>query len=96
MAEKQRSFEERLRSYPHLRSRVERLLDLVEDAAGDFDKADKAEQQVIEELRRMGNEILHDWAENKESVKVKEARNDRGKLTGNGKKNSIGTRHTER
>lgn len=34
----------------------------------------------------MGNEILHDWAENKESVKVKEARNDRGKLTGNSKK----------
>ena len=48
----------------------------MEDAAGDFDKANKAEQQVIEELRRMGNEILHDWAENKESVKVKEARND--------------------
>ena len=96
MAEKQRSFEERLRSYPHLRSRLDRLLDLVEDAAGDFDKADKAEQQVIEELRRMGNEILHDWAENKESVKVKEAHNDRGKLIGNGKKNSIGTRHTER
>jgi len=43
MAEKQRNFEERLRSYPHLRSRFERLLDLVEDAAGDFDKADKAE-----------------------------------------------------
>jgi hypothetical protein len=28
MAEKQRSFEERLRSYPHLRSRFDRLLDL--------------------------------------------------------------------
>lgn len=96
MSEKKRSLEERLRSYPHLRSRVESLLELVEDAAGDFDKADKAEQKVIEELRRMGNEILHDWAESKESAKVKEVRDNKGKLTGNSKKNSIGTQRTGR
>jgi hypothetical protein len=54
---------ERLNRHPLLRARVESLLAVVEDAAGDCEKADAAERRTIEELRRMGNEALTAWAE---------------------------------
>ncbi|MFO1434702.1 MAG: ISKra4 family transposase [Candidatus Competibacteraceae bacterium] len=54
---------ERLNRHPLLRARVESLLEVVEDAAGDYEKADAAERRVIEELRQMGTEALTAWAE---------------------------------
>jgi hypothetical protein len=54
---------ERLNRHPLLRARMDSLLEVVEDAAGDFEKADAAERRVIEELRQMGNEALTAWAE---------------------------------
>ena len=57
-----RSLEERLRDHPELRTKVESLLAVVENAAGDVEKAAEAERRVTEELRQMGNEALHAWA----------------------------------
>ena len=54
---------ERLDRHPLLRSRVESLLAVVEDAAGDGEQGNMAERRVIEELRQMGNEALTAWAE---------------------------------
>jgi len=54
---------ERLNRHPRLRARVESLLAVVEDAAGDCEQADAAERRVIEELRQMGNDVLTAWAE---------------------------------
>jgi hypothetical protein len=54
---------ERLNRHPLLRARVESLLAVVEEAAGDCAKADAAERRVIEELRQWGNEALTAWAE---------------------------------
>ena len=53
----------RLNHHPQLRERMETLLKVVENVAGDCTKADAAEQAVIEELRKMGNEALQGWAE---------------------------------
>jgi hypothetical protein len=54
---------ERLNRHPRWRARVESLLPVVEDAAGDCEKADAAERRVIEERRQRGNEALTAWAE---------------------------------
>src|SRR5574342_145976 len=54
---------ERLNRHPLLRAHVESLLAVVEDAAGDCEKADAAERRVIEALRQMGNDALTAWAE---------------------------------
>ena len=54
---------ERLDRHPLLRIRVESLLAVVEDAAGDGEQAHVAERRVIEELRQMGNEALTACAE---------------------------------
>lgn len=53
----------RLNQHPQLRGRVERLVDLVEDAGDDLRKADEAERRVIEEVRGLGRELLGDWAD---------------------------------
>ena len=60
-----KSLEERLREHPHLYERISRLLEVVENASGDVVKADEAEQRVLEELRKMGQEALQSWADRK-------------------------------
>ena len=81
---------ERLNRHPHLRARMESLLAVVEDAAGDCAKADAAERRVIDELRQMGNDVLTAWAERgvERSVVVAQAEPD-GRP--GGKKNGMGT-----
>jgi len=54
---------EHLDRHPLLRARVDSLLAVVEDAAGDCERADAAERRMIEELRQMGSEALTAWAE---------------------------------
>jgi hypothetical protein len=97
MQSRKRSFEERLNAHPHLRERVDQLLAIVEDAEGDIDKADEAERRVIEELRRLGQEVLEGWAVAKEKQKVLDLqRESTRKVTGHGKKNSTGTRRSDK
>lgn len=63
---------ERLSRYPVLSARIESLLGVVENVAGDVVKADAAERRVIEELRQMGNEVLTAWADQSVEKAVKE------------------------
>ena len=81
------SLEKRLDKHPHLKNRIEQMLKIVEDADGDLEKADEAEKRVIEELRRMGNEVMSDWARNKEKKGAEES-NKKG-FKKNGKKNNM-------
>jgi hypothetical protein len=82
---------ERLNRHPHLRARVESLLQVVEDTAGDCEKAEVAERRVIEELRRMGNDALTAWAERGVEKRAAVAQAEPGWRPG-GKKKCIGTR----
>ncbi|NJP08826.1 MAG: hypothetical protein HC866_04540 [Leptolyngbyaceae cyanobacterium RU_5_1] len=56
------SLEERLSRHPELKAKIESLLCVVENAAGDLIKANEAEQRVIEEIRQMGQAALQGWA----------------------------------
>jgi len=69
---RKRSLEERLKDQPEFKTRVEKLLDVIENAAGDIEKAAEAERRVIEELRQMGNEVLHSWARRQQQKKEDE------------------------
>ena len=86
MTDHKNSIEQRLNKHPHLKKRIEELLEVVENTDGDFQKANDAEQRVIEELRKMGNEILHDWASNREKQEFERILNNKKGLIGNGKK----------
>lgn len=52
----------RLDKYPGLRAKVERMLDIIENAGGDVEKAAVAEQRVIDAIRELGHEVLERWA----------------------------------
>jgi len=78
------NLEQRLSKHPHLKNRIEQLLKIVENADGDLKKADDAEKRVIEELRKMGNEVLHDWAANRENQEAEAST--KKSLAKNGKK----------
>lgn len=80
----------RLEKHPQLRARVEQLLDLCEDRAGDLRVADEAEQRVIEELRVLGHEVLEDWARRQVEARC-QALDDTAGVWREGKKNSAGT-----
>jgi hypothetical protein len=75
--------------YPYLRSRFESVMDVVEDTDGNIDKADEAEQLLIDEMRQMGKEALHDWAVGKEQEKVKNLIHDRDGIKKHSKKNFL-------
>jgi len=56
-----KNLEDRLKE-AGLHERIESLLSAVEDANGDLEKADAAEYRFIEEVRKIGNEAMHAWA----------------------------------
>lgn len=86
-------FINRLKQHPKLLDRMEALLNVVENVAGDdCTKADDAEQYVIEELRKMGNDALHCWADTAVNKAADQLRQQQSELHGNGKKKSAGTR----
>ena len=82
----------RLNHHPHLRERIETLLNIVDNVAGECTKADAAEQAVIEEVRKLGNVVLQEWAD--QAVQTAEAtvRQQQPVLQGNGGKKSGGIR----
>ena len=54
---------ELLNAHPLLRHRVEALMSIVEDCDETIEKADAAEQRVIEEVRKIGHTALSERAE---------------------------------
>lgn len=91
----QRSLEERLKEYPELKAKIEAMLGIIENAGGDVEKAAEAEQRIIEEMRQMGNEVLHSWARRQQQKKEAEYNAQPG-VNRQRKKNSTGTRGWEK
>jgi phosphoribosyl-dephospho-CoA transferase len=56
------SLEERLKRHPELKVKIETLLSVVENAEGDVDKANAAEQRMVEEIQQLGQAALQTWA----------------------------------
>lgn len=54
---------QRLERHPIVKARITKLLDLIENAGGDLRRADDAERRAIDELRSMGQELLHGWGQ---------------------------------
>jgi len=90
-----RSLEERLKEYPELKAKIEAMLAIIENAGGDVEKAAEAEQRIIEEMRQMGNEVLHSWARRQQQKKEDEYQAQPG-VNRKRKKNSTGIRGWEK
>lgn len=82
----QDNFIKRLEKHPRLKSRFKSILDLAENTTGNVIKADEAERQAIEEVRKLGNEVLYDWATNRVEASANELKDSEKDIKGNGKK----------
>jgi hypothetical protein len=58
----ERQLMQRLREHPELRERFESILEISTNAEGPIKSADEVEELLIEELRRLGNTTMRDWA----------------------------------
>jgi hypothetical protein len=86
MNEQDRVLIERLNKNPQLRKRMEELLNIVENKIGDSTDANNAEQYVIDELQKMGNDALHCWANNAVDKSTEKLHKEVSGLHGKGKK----------
>jgi len=88
-------FLRRLREYPELKAKIETLLAIIENAGGDVEKAAEAERRRIEEMGKMGNEVMHSWARHQQQKKEAEFQAKPG-MNRKEKKTSTGTRDWEK
>lgn len=88
-------FMKRIEKQPALLKRFEQLLCIVEDSAGDIQKANEAEMRVIETLREMGNEALTAWGDLQISTLTENHKKKEGCYQA-GKKNFAGIQPTDK
>ena len=82
--------EKRLQAYPELKAKIEVLLSVVENTDHADITADFAEQQVIEEIRQIGQQALQSWAETQQRQQKIAVREQQPNLRQHIKKKSIG------
>jgi hypothetical protein len=59
--QREEQFMERLRRHPELMEQLEAIVEIAE-AEGKIMTADQAEDQLVEQVRKLGNQVLTDWA----------------------------------
>ena len=72
---------------PHLRERLLEISDLIEALVAQGCTAHQAEARAIEQIRKLGNGILTQWAEKSEQAAVVRARANNAELRPYRKKN---------
>ena len=90
-----RNLLERIEKHPELKERFEMILDIVENASGEVEKADEAERRASEAVRQLGNEIVQGWAQRQHQKKENEY-DQKAELSRKEKKRFTGSRSSER
>ncbi|MCI5183933.1 MAG: hypothetical protein D3921_15680 [Candidatus Electrothrix sp. AW1] len=78
-----------LNRHPDIKDRVKSIVSIANNDGDGIVTADEAESRVIEEVRRMGNEVLTGWAESRVE-KAGEALPSEEKTVRSGKKKFVG------
>ena len=89
-------FLEKLSSTPALRKRFEEILNIAHNTSGELITADEAEMKAIEEVRKLGQEVLKEWAVSQHKKAIQTAKQEYPKVKKHIKKNSIGNQHSDR
>jgi hypothetical protein len=83
-----RSLDERYADKPHLRQRLLEISDLIDTLVAQGCTAHAAEARAVDQIRKLGNSILTEWAEKSELAALTQARANDPKLRPYRKKNS--------
>lgn len=86
---------EKLNSNPALKRRVEEILNIAHNSSGKLITADEAEEKTIEEVQKLGREVLKEWAINQHEQVIKTTKKEKPKANKHIKKNSIGNQHLD-
>lgn len=89
------SLEERLQSFPSLRSRMEQIIDIAENKGGKLIRADDVEDRVTEEIQKLAQEVIQGWAEVESQRQAACFKSNDHRHHCHGKKNSTGKPNTE-
>jgi hypothetical protein len=84
MTVKTQTLEERLAAHPELKAHLLKLLELAES---NIDSADRVEELTVEGIQTFGQQVMQDWAQQKEAQKSQALREDEKASSPNGKKN---------
>lgn len=68
-----RSLDECFADKPHVRKRLLEIADMIDELVAQGCTAHEAEARAIEEIRKLGQGILTEWAEKSESATVAKA-----------------------
>lgn len=80
------SLDKRFATRPHLRRRLLKIADMIDQAVAEGCTAHEAEARAIEQIRKLGQETLTDWAEKAEREARRQAQAENPKLIHYGKK----------
>ena len=53
---------EKLRRQPKMMERVQKILEIAQSSEGPLKTADQVEELLVEEIRRLGNATMNEWA----------------------------------
>jgi hypothetical protein len=87
---------ERIKAHPGLRERFEAILDIVENKSGELITADQAEGKAIEEIEKLGQELLREWALERQEKALEKAKETHPNAKSHEKKSFIGKRRSEK
>lgn len=87
------SLDERLNAHPELKEYMLTLLDL---ADCDICKADEVEDRTIEGVHQLGQQVIQDWAHQRQKAEIQCLKESELDYTGKGKKNFTGRRPLEK
>ena len=88
-------FLEKLNSTPALRKRFEEILNIAHNTSGELITADEAEAKAIEEVQKLGQEVLKEWAVSQHEKAIEAAKKNHPNAKKYIKKNSIGNQYLD-
>lgn len=90
LSEAEIKLHQQLRNNPLMGERLTRIMDRFVCEVDQGLDANQAEMMAIEEVQKLGQTMLKQWADKTKHVATDQAKNDDPGLNGNGKKNSSG------
>ena len=83
----------KINSHPSIRKRVEEILNIAGNTSGELITAREAEEKAIEEIRKLGQEVLREWARSQHDKVMQKAKAENPNVKEQVKKKYIGNQH---
>ena len=83
----------KIKNNPDLKKRFEEILNIAENTSGELITAQQAEEKAIEEVRKLGQEVLKGWAKSQHDKVIENAKAEDCRARNHVKKNFTGNQH---